>query len=182
MTSSIFRISSLAVAAVLTLGAASVRAQSSYPNGAQQPSYPQPNTYPNAQQPNSYPGQQQNGYPNSNQNNYPTQRDRDDRDRDRMADRNTPHSWTTDQIITATVHQAWVLSGRDEANFFEIVRELAEISARNRNMILPDDPATGRRAGEYIKEQARADHDQLLYAIVDKSVQMTGRRGPNQGY
>jgi hypothetical protein len=186
MTPSTFRISSLAVAAALTLGAASARAQSStYPNGAQQPSYPQQqNTYPNAQQPNSYPNQQHNGYPNSNPNTYPNrdQRDHDDRDRDRMAERNVPHNWTTDQIITATVHQAWVLSGKDEANFFEIVRELAEMSARNRNMTLPDDPATGRRAGEYIKEQARADHDQLLYAIVDKSVQMTGRRGPTQGY
>jgi len=182
MTSRTFRISSLAVAAALTLGAASARAQNTYPNGAQQPSYPQQNTYPNAQQPNSYPSQQPNGYPNSNPNNYPNQRDREDHDRDRMIERNTPHNWTTDQIITATVHQAWVLSGKDEANFFEIVRELAEISARNRNMILPDDPATGRRAGEYIKEQARADHDQLLYAIVDKSVQMTGRRVPTQGY
>jgi hypothetical protein len=88
------------------------------------------------------------------------------------------HHWTTDQIITATVHQAWVLSGKDEANFFEIVKELAEISAHNRNLTLPDDPAAGRRAGAYIKAQAKADHDQLLYAIVDKSVRMTGKRAP----
>ena len=86
-----------------------------------------------------------------------------------------PHNWTTDQIITATVHQAWVLSGKDENNFFEIVKELAEISAQNRNLTLPDDPAAGRRAGAYIKAQAKADHDQLLYAIVDKSVRMTGK-------
>ena len=88
------------------------------------------------------------------------------------------HNWTTDQIITATVHQAWILSGKDEANFFEIVKELAEISARNRNLVLPDDPAAGRRAGAYIKAQAKADHDQLLYAIVDKSVRMTGKTAP----
>jgi hypothetical protein len=89
-----------------------------------------------------------------------------------------PHDWTTDQIITATVHQAWILSGKDEANFFEIVKQLAEISARNRNLVLPDDPAAGRRAGAYIKAQAKADHDQLLYAIVDKSVRMTGTKAP----
>jgi hypothetical protein len=89
-----------------------------------------------------------------------------------------PHNWTTDQIVTATVHQAWILSGKDEANFFEIVKELAEISARNRNLTLPDDPAAGRRAGAYIKTQAKADHDQLLYAIVDKSVRMTGKPSP----
>ena len=86
-----------------------------------------------------------------------------------------PHNWTTDQIMTATVHQAWVLSGKDENNFFEIVKQLAEISAQNRNLTLPDDPAAGRRAGAYIKAQAKADHNQLLYAIVDKSVQMTGK-------
>lgn len=86
-----------------------------------------------------------------------------------------PHNWTTDQILTATVHQAWILSGKDEANFFEIVKELAAISARNRNLVLPDDPAAGRRAGDYIKTQAKADHDQLLYDIVDKSVRMTGK-------
>jgi hypothetical protein len=88
------------------------------------------------------------------------------------------HNWTTDQIVTATVHQAWVLSGKDEANFFEIVKELAVISARNRNLTLPDDPAAGRRAGAYIKTHAKADHDQLLYDIVDKSVRMTGKPSP----
>ena len=93
-----------------------------------------------------------------------------------IPDTDAPHNWTTDQIITASVHQAWVLSGKDEANFFEIVRELAEISATNRNMALPDSPAAGRRAGAYIKAQAKLDHDQLLYAIVDKSVRMTGTK------
>jgi hypothetical protein len=87
-------------------------------------------------------------------------------------------NWTTDQIITATVHQAWILSGKNEANFFEIVKQLADISARNRNLVLPDNPAAGRRAGAYIKAQAKADHDQLLYAIVDKSVRMTGTKAP----
>ncbi|HXE07700.1 MAG TPA: hypothetical protein VN612_07380 [Acidobacteriaceae bacterium] len=90
----------------------------------------------------------------------------------------TPHNWTTDQIVTATVHQAWILSGKDEANFFDIVKQLAEISAQNRNLVLPNDPAAGRRAGAYIKAQAKADHDQLLYAIVDKSVRMTGKPAP----
>ena len=91
------------------------------------------------------------------------------------------HNWTTDQIITATVHQAWILSGKDEANFFEIIRQLAEISAKNRNLTLPDSPAAGKRAGAYIKTQAKADHDQLLYAIVDKSVRMTGTKVPAAG-
>jgi hypothetical protein len=93
-----------------------------------------------------------------------------------VPDTDAPHNWTNDQIITATVHQAWILSGKNEANFFEIIKELAEISARNRNLTLPDNPVAGRRAGAYIKAQAKLDHDQLLYAIVDKSVRMTGTK------
>jgi hypothetical protein len=156
---------SVAAAAALTLTAASAHAQN-YPNGAQ-PQYPNPSAQPQPQ-PSGYPdAQPRNSYPGSGQR---------DADHDRRDDRNVeaPHNWTTDQIITATVHQAWILSGQNEENFFAIVRELAEISAHNRNLTLPDDPGAGRRAGEYIKEQARADHDQLLYDIVDKSVRMTG--------
>jgi hypothetical protein len=93
-----------------------------------------------------------------------------------VPDTDAPHNWTNDQIITATVHQAWILSGKDEANFFEIIKELAEISTRNRNLTLPNSPVAGRRAGAYIKAQAKLDHDQLLYAIVDKSVRMTGTK------
>jgi hypothetical protein len=88
----------------------------------------------------------------------------------------TPRSWTTDQILTATVHQAWILSGKDETNFFEIVRELAGISAQNRNLALPDTPDAGKKAGAFIRAQAREDHDQLLYDIVDKAVRMTGTK------
>ncbi len=88
------------------------------------------------------------------------------------------HTWTADQIITATVHQAWILADKDETNFFEIVKELAEISARNRNLVLPDSATAGQKAGAYIKKQAKADHDALLYAIVDRSVRMTGTAAP----
>ena len=86
----------------------------------------------------------------------------------------SPRTWTTDQILTATVHQAWILAGKDEGNFFEIVRELSEISAQNRNLMLPDNPESGKKAGAYIRAQAKEDHDQLLYDIVDKAVRMTG--------
>jgi hypothetical protein len=168
MTYQTFRSTALSVAAAAALTITAASAQN-YPNAA-----PQQNTYP--QQQNSYPQQQQNGYPDTqHRDNYPGNGQRDgDRRYDHDRDAEGPHNWTTDQIITATVHQAWILSGQNEANFFAIVRELTEISARNRNLALPDDPGAGRRAGEYIKQQARLDHDQLLYAIVDKSVRMTG--------
>ena len=160
---------SVAAAAALSLPALAQNNSPNYPGQPQQ-TYPnqQQQTYPN-QQPNYPSGAQQPSYPSGAQQqpSYPGH----DRDRD-MAE--GQHNWTTDQLLTATVHQAWILSGRNEQNFFEIVRQLAEISARNRNLVLPNDPASGHKAGEFIKEQARADHDQLLYDIVDKAVRMTG--------
>lgn len=82
----------------------------------------------------------------------------------------TKTQYTETQLLTSTVHQAWLLSGKNEANFFEIVEQLADISAHNRGVKLPDSAAVGRRMGEDIKRMARADTDQLLYAVVDKAV------------
>ncbi len=83
-------------------------------------------------------------------------------------------NWTTDQLLTATVHQAWLLSGKNEATFFEMVTQLAEISAKNRNLQLPETAAAGRRVGEQIKLAAKADTGQLLYAVVDAAVRKVG--------
>ncbi|WP_232298763.1 hypothetical protein [Granulicella tundricola] len=84
----------------------------------------------------------------------------------------TPN-WTTEQIVTATVHDAWLLSGKNEATFFEMVAQLATLSAKNRGVTLPDSEAAGRKMGDYIKRTAKLDTDQLLYAVVDKAVVMT---------
>jgi hypothetical protein len=94
------------------------------------------------------------------------------------ADANEPHNWTTEQILTCTVSDCWQLAGKNEETFFDIVQQLAEISAHTRGLTLPDDAAAGQRAGEYIKAQARADHGQLLYAIVDASVRKVGTQVP----
>lgn len=81
-----------------------------------------------------------------------------------------PQNWTMDELVTSTVHQAWLLSGKNEATFFEMVQQLATLSAKNRGITLPDSEAAGRRMGAEIKRLARADTDQLLYAVVDKAV------------
>lgn len=86
------------------------------------------------------------------------------------------HPWTTDQLLTSTVHQAWLLSGRNEDQFFEMVKELAAMSAQNRGLVLPQTDAAGKKAGELIKKQARKDPDQLLYAVVDRAVMKTGKK------
>ena len=85
-------------------------------------------------------------------------------------------TWTIDQAVTCSVHDAWVLSGKSEPGFFEIVKALAQLSAQKRDIALPDNATVGREFGEYIKTQARADHDQLLYAIVDRAVRKYGTR------
>ena len=86
-----------------------------------------------------------------------------------------PQNWNKDQLLTSTVHQAWLLSGKNEATFFEMVQQLAELSATNRGIDLPNDEAAGRRFGNYVKTTAKADTDQLLYAVVDKAVVMTSK-------
>jgi hypothetical protein len=92
------------------------------------------------------------------------------------ADSTAPHNWTKEQILTCTVSDCWQLAGKNEATFFDIVQQLAEISAETRGLTLPESAEAGKRAGEYIKAKAKADHGQLLYAIVDASVRRVGTK------
>ncbi|MEO6911810.1 MAG: hypothetical protein ABI158_12895 [Edaphobacter sp.] len=88
------------------------------------------------------------------------------------------HSWTTDQILTCTVSQCWQLANKNEETFFDIVQQLAATSAQNRNLVLPETEAAGQQAGEIIKTKAKADHDQLLFTIVDEAVRKIGQPAP----
>ncbi len=92
------------------------------------------------------------------------------------ADSAAPHNWTTEQILTCTVSDCWQLAGKNEAAFFDIIQQLSEISAQTRGLTLPDSAAAGQRTGQYIKAQARTDHGQLLYAIVDAAIRKVGTR------
>ena len=92
----------------------------------------------------------------------------------------TPN-WTLDQAVTCSVHDAWVLGGKTEQGFFAIVKAEAELAAQKRGLVLPDKETTGREFGMYIKTQAKADHDQLLYAIVDRAVRKYGVKPPAGG-
>jgi hypothetical protein len=91
-------------------------------------------------------------------------------------DSTAAHNWTKEQILTCTVSDCWQLAGKNEATFFDIVQQLAEISAETRGLTLPENAEAGKRAGEYIKAKAKADHGQLLYAIVDASVRRVGTK------
>jgi hypothetical protein len=91
------------------------------------------------------------------------------------ADSTAAHNWTTEQILTCTVSDCWQLAGKNETTYFDIIQQLAQISAQTRGLTLPDDAAAGQRTGEYIKAQARTDHGQLLYAIVDAAIRKVGK-------
>jgi hypothetical protein len=86
-----------------------------------------------------------------------------------------------DQIVTKTVHEAWVASGRNEDKFFAMVQQCAELSARNRDITLPDTTEAGERFGAWIKKEARKDPDQLLYAVVDRAVRYIGKANTATG-
>jgi hypothetical protein len=88
------------------------------------------------------------------------------------------HSWTEQQILTCTVSQCWQLANKSEDAFFDIVQQLAAISAQNRNLTLPQSEAAGQQVGQEIKAKTKADHDQLLYAVVDDGVRKVGQPAP----
>ena len=84
------------------------------------------------------------------------------------------HSWTIEQLLPLTVSEAWQMSGKSEDKFFDMVQDLAAYCAQKRNLSLPASEAAGQQAGEYIKQQAKLDHDQLFYAVVDQAVRKVG--------
>ena len=81
-----------------------------------------------------------------------------------------------EQLVTKTVHEAWVASGRNEDKFLAMVQQLAELSAQNRGITLPNTPEAGAKFGDWIKKESRKDPDQLLYAVVDHAVRYVGKK------
>ena len=88
----------------------------------------------------------------------------------------TAQTYTIDQVVTDSVSDAWHQGGETEDGFFAIVKTMAEFAAQKRGLTLPETHAAGKRAGDYIKQQARLDHQQLLYPIVDRAVRMVATK------
>jgi len=82
-----------------------------------------------------------------------------------------------ERLVTSTCRQAWHLGGDNEDAFFDIVERLTDLSAHNRGVTLPDDKTAGSRAGRWIRTQALKDPDELLYAVVDRAMLYSIRRG-----
>ena len=83
---------------------------------------------------------------------------------------------TNEQLLPLSVHEAWVQSGRNEDRFFDMVKQLAELSAQKRGLTLPENEAAGQKAGDWIKKEARKDPNQLLYVVVDRAVMKVGTK------
>ena len=84
------------------------------------------------------------------------------------------HSWTTEQIVTSSVREAWALGGKTEEGFFDIVQALTELVRPEARNDFAGYDRSGYKAGNWIKKEAKKDPDQLLYVIVDRAVQHTG--------
>jgi hypothetical protein len=84
------------------------------------------------------------------------------------------HSYTEEQILTCTVSECWALGGKTEDGFFDIIQQLAVVSADHRHLTLPETEEAGKKAGEFIKAKAKEDRGQLLYAVVDGAVRQVG--------
>lgn len=93
-----------------------------------------------------------------------------------QASTQTPFQWPPDQLITSSVHDAWVMSGRNEEKFFSMVSELAEISAQKRGLTLPNTEDAGKKFGDLVKSLSKGNHDLLLYVVVDQAVQKVGTK------
>jgi hypothetical protein len=83
-------------------------------------------------------------------------------------------TFSNEELLPLTVHQAWLKSGKNEEVFFTMVTQLAALSAQNRGLELPQTRAAGQRVGQMIKTMAKQDTGQLLYAVVDAAVRKVG--------
>lgn len=78
--------------------------------------------------------------------------------------------YSTNQLVPLTVAQAWEMSCRNEVNFTKMVQQLAELSAHNRCITLPDSADAGTQIGRMIRQNAEANSNQLLYTVVDNAI------------
>lgn len=79
-------------------------------------------------------------------------------------------TWTTDQLVTMTVAEAWEYSGKDYKVFTAMVRDAASLSAQKRGVTVPDSIEAGSELGKMIRQRAENDPNQLLYVVVDSSI------------
>jgi hypothetical protein len=75
-----------------------------------------------------------------------------------------------EKVLPLTCLQAWVESGKSYPHLMATVKTLARVSLANRDLTFPNSRDAGLDAGRGIAEDCKADHNALLFAIVDKHV------------
>lgn len=87
-------------------------------------------------------------------------------------------NWTTCELLTLTVAEAWQRSGQNYEVFTDMIEELAAISVDKRGIDVPNTEMAGNEIGEMIRARAEADPDQLLFTVVDTSMRDYAAKHP----
>lgn len=87
-------------------------------------------------------------------------------------------NWTTCELLTLTVAEAWQRSGQNYEVFTDMIEELAAISVDKRGIDVPNNEKAGNEIGEMIRARAEADPDQLLFTVVDSSMRDYAAKHP----
>jgi hypothetical protein len=83
--------------------------------------------------------------------------------------------WKAADILPLSCVQAWVVSGKSEKVFVELLLVLGSVSLENRRLTFPDSREVGDEAGRGIAADCAADPDALLFALVDRQVRRLGK-------
>lgn len=86
-----------------------------------------------------------------------------------------------EDLVTMTCAQAWSAAGREEKKFVPMLIELAKLSLDNRDLTLPDVPDLGKTMGAEVRRDCEADAQELLYAVVDRTIRRHGVAGEEEG-
>ncbi|BCS35006.1 hypothetical protein TBR22_A42320 [Luteitalea sp. TBR-22] len=88
--------------------------------------------------------------------------------------------WKAADVLPLSCVQAWVVAGRSEKVFVELLLVLGSVSLENRRLTLPDLHEVGDEAGRGIAADCAADPDALLFSVVDRQVRRLGKPSPSK--
>jgi hypothetical protein len=98
---------------------------------------------------------------------------------DNQAAATSTASWTIEEILPLTCGQAWQKSGKSVPDFVKILVAEGELSLQNRGLTLPESAhAKSQEIGKAIRQSCESDPDELLYAVVDRTLRPYGVAAP----
>lgn len=85
------------------------------------------------------------------------------------ADEATP-DWTQPEVLTATVQQAWEMSGKSRPEFNKMLNQTMALVMANRGLTVADTKEDGMRLGQILRGDIESHPNDLLYTVVDRSM------------